>query len=176
MISPDLLPRLWIFIQKNNASRILCSMTSVESSDIHSMIADIFGFSSSEQPAPEIPSEACVRIANAVRERIAHEPARVRTDANGRVVDINPAFSGLCGYTFEEIRGRKPGSLLQGKETTEDSVLALRNAIQSRQPCSVEMVNYHKNQSTYRVRINLSPRFNLNGELEGFEAIEQKLS
>ncbi|MCX6962545.1 MAG: PAS domain-containing protein [Verrucomicrobia bacterium] len=108
--------------------------------------------------------------------RISQEPARVRTDANGHVIDINPAFSGLCGYTFEEIRGRKPGSLLQGSETTEDSILALRDAIRSRQSCSVEMVNYHKNQTTYRVHIELSPQFNLLGELDGFEALERKLS
>jgi hypothetical protein len=38
------------------------------------------------------------------------------------------------------------------------------------------MVNYHKNQSTYRVQIELSLRFNLLGELEGFEALERKLS
>jgi hypothetical protein len=38
------------------------------------------------------------------------------------------------------------------------------------------MVNYHKNQSTYRVQINLSPRFNDLGDLEGFEAEEHKLA
>lgn len=125
---------------------------------------------------PEVSSPSAERIFKAVLERISQEPARVRTDVNGHVVDINPAFSGLCGYTFEEIRGRKPGSLLQGPETTVDSILALKNAISARRSCSVEMVNYHKNQTTYRVRIDLSPRFNSLGELEGFEALERKLS
>jgi hypothetical protein len=37
------------------------------------------------------------------------------------------------------------------------------------------MVNYHKNQTTYRVQIELAPQFNLLGELEGFEAVEHKL-
>jgi hypothetical protein len=37
------------------------------------------------------------------------------------------------------------------------------------------MVNYHKDQTTYRVQIHLSPQFNFLGELEGFQAIERKL-
>lgn len=144
--------------------------------DSKTMVADLSDFPPHEVSTPEVSATAAERIFEAVLDRISQEPARVRTDANGHVVDINPAFSGLCGYTFEEIRGRKPGSLLQGAATTEDSILALRNAIRSRKSCSVEMVNYHKNQSTYRVQIELSPRFNLLGELEGFEALERKLS
>lgn len=143
--------------------------------DYKTMVADISDFPHSEVSSPEVSVPAAERILEAVLDRISQEPARVRTDANGHVVEINPAFSGLCGYTFNEIRGRKPGSLLQGSETTEDSILALRNAIRSRESCSVEMVNYHKNKTTYRVQIDLSPRFNLLGELEGFEALERKL-
>ena len=141
------------------------------------MISDITdsSFSIKESPSPSLTLSAAERILENVVGRISEEPARVRTDAKGRITEINPAFSGLCGYQFEEIRGRKPGALLQGPETTTESVLALRNAIRSRQGCSVEMVNYHKNQTTYRVQIDLAPQFNLLGELEGFEAVEHKL-
>lgn len=141
------------------------------------MIADITDSSfpdNDSKPAHSTPPDA-ERMLEAVCVRISQEPARVRADLCGRVTEINPAFSGLCGYTFEEIRGRKPGSLLQGPETTTDSVIALRDAIVARQACSVEMVNYHKNQSTYRVQIDLSPIFNDLGEIEGFEAVEWRL-
>ena len=141
------------------------------------MISDITDSSFPDhvsKPVHPTPPDA-ERLLEAVRVRISQEPARVRADLCGRVTEINPAFSGLCGYTFEEIRGRKPGSLLQGPETTTDSVVALRNAIAARQACSVEMVNYHKNQSTYRVQIDLSPIFNDLGEIEGFEAVEWRL-
>ena len=141
------------------------------------MIADIMDSSSPSHPSKPttLTSLSSERLLESVLSRISAEPARVRTDAQGHVVEINPSFSGLCGYTFNEIRGRKPGSLLQGPETTEESVIALRDAIRSRAACSVEMVNYHKNQTTYRVQIDLSPRFNSEGELEGFEALERKL-
>ena len=141
------------------------------------MISDITdcSFSIKESPSPSLTLAAAERIFENVLGRISAEPARVRTDAEGRITEINPAFSALCGYQFEEIRGRKPGSLLQGPETTAESVLALRNAIRSRQNCTVEMVNYHKNQTTYRVQIDLSAHFNILGEIEGFEAVERKL-
>jgi len=141
------------------------------------MISDITdcSFSIKEFPSPSLTLAAAERIFENVLGRISAEPARVRTDAEGRITEINPAFSGLCGYQFEEIRGRKPGSLLQGASTTPESILELREAIRDRKKCCVEMLNYHKNQTTYRVQIDLSPQFNILGELEGFEAVEHKL-
>lgn len=115
------------------------------------------------------------RILNNTLARIDAEPARVRTDAFGRVTAINPAFSALCGFRFDEIQGLKPGSLLQGQETTDESILVIREAIRNHLPCSLEMINYHKDKSPYRVHIQIQPLFKDSGELEGFEAIEQKL-
>jgi len=141
------------------------------------MISDITDSSLSikESPSPSLTLAAAERIFENVLGRISAEPARVRTDAEGRITEINPAFSGLCGYQFEETRGRKPGSLLQGPATTPESILALKEAIRNRKKCCVEMLNYHKDHTTYRVQIDLSPQFNILGELEGFEAVEHKL-
>ena len=108
--------------------------------------------------------------------RIEGEPARVVTNIDGEVVGINPAFSALCGFTFEEIRGRKPGSLLQGPDTTAESIEVLREGIRSRVPCEVEMVNYHKDKSAYRVHIELTPLCDRSGNHVGFQATERKLS
>ena len=44
--------------------------------------------------------------------RLEAEPARVFTDEEGGIIAINPAFSNLCGYTFGEIKGKKPGAPL----------------------------------------------------------------
>ena len=107
--------------------------------------------------------------------RIDTEPARVCTDAEGRITAINPAFSELCGHTFQDLKGRKPGTVLQGPESSNHSVEALRQAIQRREPCVTELVNYHKDGSAYRVRIDLRPVFSNSGELTGYEAVERKL-
>lgn len=110
-----------------------------------------------------------------VLARIDAEPARVRTDVNGLVVEINPAFTQLCGYRFNEIKGRKPGTMLQGEETSPESVEILRKAIKNRTPCTVELINYHKDTSKYSVLIQFRPVWSTSGELEGFEAIERKI-
>ncbi len=110
-----------------------------------------------------------------VLQRIDAEPPRVETDAEGRIVAINPAFTGLCGYSFSEVRGRKPGSLLQGPETDPAAIDVLRQGIRQGQACTTRMVNYHKNGSTYRVEIAIEPIRDDSGTVTGFRAVERKL-
>jgi PAS domain S-box-containing protein len=110
-----------------------------------------------------------------LRDRIESEPARVVTDAEGRITAINPAFTELCGHCFEDLKGRKPGTILQGPLSSSKSVEMLRKAIQNREPVTTELVNYHKDRSTYRVRIDLRPLFAPTGDLTGYEAREWKL-
>jgi PAS domain S-box-containing protein len=118
---------------------------------------------------------AAEAVLKRVTDRIDAEPAKVTTDENGWITSINPAFSKLCGYRFDEIQGKKPGSLLQGPQTTAESIDSLRQAIRTQTPCMVEMVNYHKDQSIYQVKIDLRPLHSESGELTGFEAREWKL-
>lgn len=107
--------------------------------------------------------------------RIDSEPARVCTDPQGRITSINPAFSQLCGHSFKDLKGRKPGSILQGPESSNESIQALRKAIREHAPCVTELVNYHKDHSAYRVRIDMRPVFSESGKLTGYEAEERKL-
>lgn len=108
-------------------------------------------------------------------KKIDTEPARVTTDRYGLVTAINPAFSALCGYSFDEVKGRKPGALLQGKDTDPHGVEALRNAVSEEKPCSQILINYHKDGSPYRVKIDIEPIRNERLEVIGFRAEEVKL-
>jgi PAS domain S-box-containing protein len=115
-------------------------------------------------------------LERAVYERIASEPPRVTTDAEGRVTEINPAFTALCGHSFAEINGRKPGSLLQGPDTDPSSVETIRQAVKNGTGCLTELVNYHKDGSRYVVRVEVSPVRDESGRLTGFRAMETKIS
>lgn len=59
------------------------------------------------------------RILGLLRDR----PQQVTSDGlvmsgpDGLVQWINPAFSAMCGYTLEELRGKKLGPILQGEKT-----------------------------------------------------------
>jgi PAS domain S-box-containing protein len=83
--------------------------------------------------------------------------AWVVTDAAGRVEWVNPAFNRLCGYTLDELRGRKPGELLQGPATDPAEVGRIRAALRRPAAYEAELVNYHKDGSRYRVRLRLAP-------------------
>lgn len=115
---------------------------------------------------------APVHLKAKVLERISAEPARVETDPHGGLVAINPAFTVLCGYTFPEIAGKKPGSFLQGKDSEQEAVLALREAIRKGLPCETSLVNYHKDGHAYRVHIQMEPIRDEKGDLTGFRAVE----
>ena len=110
-----------------------------------------------------------------VLSRVLNEPCRVETDVWGGVVSVNPAFTALCGYSFDEIVGRKPGSFLQGAESDPVTVEILRSAVAQAESCDVEMINYHKNGSPYRVRIVTEPLRDISGTLTGFRAVEFQL-
>jgi len=122
------------------------------------------------------PSEAPDGLLDRVLQKVDSEPARVRTNIDGEITAINPAFSALCGYSFSEIRGQKPGSFLQGPGTDATEVDAVREAVKAARPVQVELTNYHKDGSAYRVHISISPQYNSQGELLGFEAEEREIA
>ena len=122
-------------------------------------------------PVRSAPSNLKQRILG----QIDQIPPRVITDREGNVVEINSAFTAMCGYTFSELRGKRPGHFLQGPDSDPEAINELRMAVRDGRDTKVELINYHKNGSPYRVRICLKARFGLCGELRGFEATEQML-
>lgn len=100
----------------------------------------------------------------------------VVTDASGRVEWVNDAFTGMCGYTLPELKGRKPGHVLQGPATDLAPIERIREALRTRQPCSERVVNYHKNGSRYVADIRISPFLDDEGEPLWFLAKERLIA
>lgn len=103
------------------------------------------------------------------------DPA-VITDPQGRVEWINAAFADMCGYTLAELKGRKPGHLLQGPDTDPETVAELSRAIRQCRGVSVELINYRKNGDPYAVWITLNPLHDRSGQLVGYMAVERETS
>jgi PAS domain S-box-containing protein len=100
----------------------------------------------------------------------------VITNADGLTTWVNPGFSRLCGYDPAELLGKKPGAVLQGAQTDAEAVQRLRTALQARQPCSVDLLNYHKDGHPYWVAIHITPLIDSAGQLARFVAIERDIT
>ena len=88
----------------------------------------------------------------------------VITDAEGKILWTNQAFTKLTGYTLEEVLGKKPGDLLQGKETSPQSVQMLHEAVENFSDIEIELINYRKNKEKYWVKLKISAIVNAYGE------------
>ncbi|CAA6690778.1 MULTISPECIES: PAS domain-containing protein [unclassified Lentimonas] len=102
--------------------------------------------------------------------------AVVLTDKEGCIVWSNHAFHQLCGYTHKETQGRKPGHLLQGKNTDPATAQTLSDAVHSGNYIRTEILNYHKKGHPYWVSIAITPLKDDSGDVEGFMAIEREVT
>lgn len=88
---------------------------------------------------------------------------------------VNPAFTAMCGYSLEEVKGRRPGHFLQGRETDPAGVQRIREALRERRACREVLVNYHKSGSCYRVDVSIAPILDDAGAPLWFVAREKEL-
>ena len=115
-------------------------------------------------------AEASPAVKTRVLETIAALPqeanpeAFVMTGPDGLVQWVNPAFTQMCGYTLEELRGRKLGPVLQGERTDRATAERMRSAVHEYRPCRETILNYHKNGTPYWVEIAITPIFDEAGQ------------
>ena len=100
----------------------------------------------------------------------------VLTDAQGVVEWINPAFTRMSGYEKPDLKGKRPGDVLQGPATTAESKAALAKAIKSRTPQTVDIVNYTKAGQPYTSEINIAPIFDASGAVTYFVAVQRDVT
>ena len=98
--------------------------------------------------------------------------AVILTDARGRVEWVNDGFVKLTGWRLDEVVGRTPGSVLQGPETSLDTVAFMREQIRKGRPFRKEVLNYHKNGRPYWVAVEVQPVLDAAGQVSSFIAVE----
>ena len=80
------------------------------------------------------------------------------------LVYVNETFEQMTGYSSEEVIGRNC-RFLQGEATDPGEIQRLRKAINTRNPVTVEMVNYRQNGDQFWNRIDIAPVETDQGEL-----------
>ena len=106
-------------------------------------------------PAPDLKA----RLSGLIASRPQHTTpdGLVMTGPDGLVQWINDAFTAMCGYTLEELRGKKLGPILQGEKTDRETAARMRRAVHEYRPCSEAILNYHKDGTPYWVEIAITP-------------------
>lgn len=100
----------------------------------------------------------------------------VITCAEGLIQYVNPGFTRLTGYSLDEVRGKKPGHVLQGKETSSETVQKIRDKIASRQAFYDEILNYDRHGNPYWISLAINPVFNEKGVLSQFISIQANIT
>lgn len=130
--------------------------------------------------APDLktpPPQLKTKISGLITERAqeSNSEGLVVCGPDGLVQWANPAFSHMCGYSLDELRGKKLGPLLQGEDTDRETVTRLRQSIQQRQACQETILNYHKSGNSYWVNLSIKPIQDEKGELLWFYAREREI-
>jgi diguanylate cyclase (GGDEF)-like protein/PAS domain S-box-containing protein len=95
----------------------------------------------------------------------------VSAQANSsRIIFVNDAFTRMSGYTAAEAIGNTP-VLLQGPQTDPAEIARIDAALQLKQPVFVELTNYRKDGSPFRVEFSVSPICDRDGRCLHFVAI-----
>ncbi len=98
------------------------------------------------------------------------------TDAAGRIEWVNESFEKFTGYQLAEIRDKKPGHFLQGKETDKDTIRYMAERVQRKKSFHCEIINYTINGDQYWVEINAQPLKNKAGEVVRYFAIMHNIT
>lgn len=100
----------------------------------------------------------------------------VITDAQGLTQYVNNGFERLTGYDLNYMRGKKPGAVLQGKDTDPATVKRIREFIDAKKSFYDEILNYSRDGSPYWISLSITPIFSKTGQLEHFISVQANVT
>ena len=100
----------------------------------------------------------------------------VLTDAEGRVTWVNEGFTRMTGYVLEEVRGRKPGAILQGPATDRATARLQSERIREGKGFRTEILNYRKDGKEYWAALEVQPILDAEGRLVNFMSIQSDVT
>lgn len=93
-------------------------------------------------------------------------------DAEGRVEFVNRGFTALTGYVADEVMGRNPGSLLEGKDTCRKTLGRMWGRLAKGQSVVEEVLFYKKSGEPYWVSMAVNPVRNAAGQVVRYVQVE----
>lgn len=99
----------------------------------------------------------------------------VITDLNGDIEFVNPKFTEITGYTFDEVKGKNPRILKSGQQS-EDFYKTLWENIASGKEFTCELHNKKKNGELFWERAIIAPIKNSSGNIINYVAVKEDIS
>ena len=99
----------------------------------------------------------------------------VITDTKGDIEYVNPRFSELTGYSFEEVKGKNP-RILKSNLHPKEVYKNLWNMITAGKIWKGEFRNIKKNGEAYWEAASISPIFNEKGEITHYIALKENIT
>jgi PAS domain S-box-containing protein len=87
------------------------------------------------------------------------------------LVWVNPSFSRITGYSYEESVGRNC-RFLQGAATDRATVEEIGKALQAQQPVTTTLLNYRKDGTAFWNQLSITPVFDGEGRLVSFVGVQ----
>jgi sigma-B regulation protein RsbU (phosphoserine phosphatase) len=112
------------------------------------------------------------RALSATAEGIAIADVRQKDQP---IIYANAAFERLTGYAPDFVVGRNC-RFLQGPDTDPQTRETIRRAVRSGEPCTVEILNYRKDGSTFWNRLSITPVRDERGEVTHFIGIQSDVT
>ncbi len=98
----------------------------------------------------------------------------VLTDAEKKIIWVSNGFTKMTGYEKEFALNKTP-RFLQGKETKETTKKRIQKKLQLGKPFKDVIINYRKDQSTYKCELHIIPLHNSsNSKITHFLALEKE--
>ncbi|PWK16644.1 PAS domain S-box-containing protein [Arcicella aurantiaca] len=98
----------------------------------------------------------------------------VITCKNQKIEWVNKGFSRMTGYESGEALGQFP-RFLQGKETSSEAKIKIRNKLNLQEKYSGKIINYRKNGEKYLCKVDILPVFDKQNSLVNFIAFEHEV-
>ncbi len=92
-----------------------------------------------------------------------------------KIIYVNDAFTKMTGYERDEVLGKTP-SILHGPESDSSELHRLRIALDSWQPCEVEIVNYKKDGEQFWSNLSMVPVADSKGYFTHWISIQKDIT
>ncbi len=98
------------------------------------------------------------------------------TDSHGRIEWVNQAFENMTGYLLNEIIGKKPKEFLLNKNPLDPVSIFIFEKLKNKERVEATIVNYKKNGDLFYNELEITPVFNVAGDLISFFSIQRDVT